>query len=144
LIKEKEGRMMDEYKIEIIAWDGDGTLFYDDGKYDHPKQNTPLVRLLDQLRRTNITNILITGSDHIESTITGWFDKIITRPFPVEPYNTYYSRYFQWKLDTILKEGVTMAFDDDQQICRACLMRGIPAFWLPQYSYIPKIMEGLL
>lgn len=131
---------MNEYKkTEIIVWDMDGTLAYDDGKYDHPKQPTPLVRLLDQLRRPNITNILITGSDQIDPEIQKWFNKVITRPFPLEPYNTYYSRYFQWKIDTIIAEKATMIFDDDQQICRACLIRGIPAIWVPQYSFIPKL-----
>lgn len=125
----------------IIIWDMDGTLSYDDGKYDHDKEWTPLVKLLRILQTDETTNILVTGSDHIPIAIKKEFDNVICRPFPVEPFNTYYSRYFQWKVDTITAEKPTLVFDDDQQICKALLMKGIAAIWLPQYVYFPKI-EG--
>ena len=122
----------------IIVWDMDGTLSYDDGKYDHPKEWTPLAELLN-LMANDTYHILVTGSDQLEQSVREKFNKVITRPFPLEPYNTYYSRYFQWKIDTIKEIQPALVFDDDQQICRALLARGIKAIWVPQYSYIPKI-----
>jgi hypothetical protein len=124
-----------------IIWDMDGTLSYDDGKYDHDKEWTPLLKLLRILQTEDTENILVTGSEHIPIAIGKEFDQVICRPFPLEPFNTYYSRYFQWKVDTITAKKPTLVFDDDQQICKALLMKGISALWLPQYTYMPKITE---
>jgi hypothetical protein len=49
--------------------------------------------------------------------------------------NTYYARYFQWKVDLILKIKPDLVFDDDQQICRYCNKAGIKAVWVPACSY---------
>jgi hypothetical protein len=85
-------------------------------------------------------NILVTGRTEIEEWLREYFDEIHCRDFPLEPYHTYYSRYWQWKIDTILglKLKPALVFDDDQQICRALLAKDIGAVWVPQNAYMKK------
>ena len=130
--------------VKIIVWDADGTLFYDEGKnYDDPGVWTPLIEMLKLLQNNETYNILVTGRDHVPLEMSQYFKEVHCRPFPVEPYNTYYSRYHQWKLETIVALKPDLVIDDDQQICRACLGRKIKAIWVPQNAFMTKLGCGV-
>jgi hypothetical protein len=79
--------------------------------------------------------ILVTGNPEINEKYHNIFDEVIVRPFPHEPRETYYARYFQWKVDTIREIQPDLAIDDDMQVCRILNQDGINALWTPAFAF---------
>ena len=126
-----------------FVFDFDGTLALDSGKdYDQPAQRAPLWQLVEYLMDCSQESgapsnktYLVTGRDSVQDEVKGFFDEVHCRPFPVEPANTYYARYFQWKVDTIQSLKPDLVFDDDMQICRYLNAHGINAVWTPACAF---------
>ena len=118
-----------------IVWDLDGTLFKDTGKdYDKCPAFTPLMTLL--INMSEHENICVTGRTEIPKEVQCYFDKQYPRNWEPKDWNQYYSQYFQWKVDTILKLQPDLVFEDDQQICRYLTRKGISVVWTPMYAYM--------
>ena len=58
------------------------------------------------------------------------------RNWEPKDWNQYYSQYFQWKVDTILKLQPDLVFEDDQQITRYLTRKGLSVVWVPMYAYM--------
>ena len=121
-----------------IIWDLDGTILKDSGKdYEKPAEFTSLFKLFEYLNNDiNTINIVVTGRTELPSNLEGYFDEIHCRDWMPKDWNQYYPQYFQWKVDTILSLTPDLVFDDDQQICRYLIKKGLNVVWVPQHAYM--------
>ena len=121
-----------------IVWDLDGTLFKDTGKdYDQTPAFTPLMKLCDELStHGEIESICVTGRTSIPIECKYLFNMSYCRNWEPKDWNQYYSQYFQWKVDTILKLQPDLVFEDDQQITRYLTKKGLSVIWTPMYAYM--------
>jgi len=127
-------------KLFTIVIDWDGTCTIDTGRYGvdiqiYTTPLWPLVVWLSKEVRPRVRLILVTGNPEINEKYHNIFDEVIVRPFPHEPRETYYARYFQWKVDTIREIQPDLAIDDDMQVCRILNQDGINALWTPAFAF---------
>lgn len=136
-ILECEDRKERGLKMRIV-WDLDGTLFKDTGKdYEKCPEFTPLMKLCEELSsHSQITSLCVTGRTSIPEECKYFFDASWCRDWEPEDWNTYYPRYFQWKVDTILKLQPDLVFEDDQQIVCYLTKKGVSVIWTPMYAYM--------
>jgi hypothetical protein len=124
-----------------IVWDLDGTLLKDIGKnYDDPSQETPLsVLFRSMVNIIDYINIVVTGRTELPKQLEGLFDEVNCRDWEPQDWTKYYPQYFQWKVDTILKLKPDLVFDDDQQICRYLIKKGLNVVWVPEYAFMHEV-----
>ncbi len=121
-----------------IVFDCDGTLTIDTGEYDKAPTFTPGLQLLAALANgTDHCLYLVTGRDKCPPWLKQFFlpYRIKCRDFPVQPEETYYARYFQWKIGVITELKPHLVIDDDQQICRYLNAHNVNALWTPAFAY---------
>lgn len=122
-----------------IVWDLDGTLLQDDGNYARNYVTvTPLFTLLEYFHDNDkkVVNVCVTGRDKIPIQLKGLFDVEICRDWIPLDWNKYYSQYFQWKVDTIIAQKPDLCFEDDQQITRYLIQKGLNVVWTPMFSFM--------
>lgn len=117
-----------------IVFDLDGCLLWDFGEYETEVfAFTPLVKLVRSLKGL-AELIAVTGRVVVPQEVARLFDRVITRPFPVEPFETFMDRYHRWKCETIASINPIVAYDDNERLVDWLNENGITAILVPAYK----------
>jgi hypothetical protein len=117
-----------------FVFDLDGCLLWDFGEYESEVfAFTPLVKLVRSLKG-QVELIAVTGRLDVPQEVASLFDRVITRPFPVEPEETFMDRYHIWKCQTIADINPIIAYDDNERLVDWLNENGITAILIPAYK----------
>jgi len=118
-----------------IVFDLDGCVIVDFGKNYESEDFTftPLVETVRGLRGL-ATLIAVTGRTVVPREVAELFDEVITRPFPIEPFETFMERYLKWKCKTIAQINPVVAYDDNEATINWLNKNGITGILIPAYK----------
>lgn len=121
--------------MQKVVFDLDGCVIVDYGG-DYESESftfTPLVETVKELRGS-ATLIAVTGRTVVPREVAELFDEVVTRPFPVEPFETFMERYFEWKCKTIAAIKPVVVYDDHEPVVDWLNRNGIRAILIPSYK----------
>lgn len=123
--------------MQTVVFDLDGCVIVDFGENYESEEFTftPLVETVRGLRGV-ATLIAVTGRTVVPKEVVELFDEVITRPFPVEPFDTFMERYHKWKCETISEINPVVAYDDNKPVVDWLNANGIPAILIPSYKEV--------
>ncbi len=119
--------------MNTVVFDLDGCLLWDTGDYESEEfRFTPLIVTLKGYR-DRVKLVAITGRTFVPARVAELFDVVVTRPFPVEPMETFMDRYFDWKCEAISGFNPVIAYDDNERVAEWLSKNGIETVLVPAY-----------
>lgn len=119
---------------KTIVFDLDGCLIWDFGEYETEDfKFTPLIVNLKSLGK-RVRLVAVTGRTVVPERVAELFDEVITRPFPVEPMDTFMERYHKWKCETISAIDPILAYDDNEAVANWLNENGIETVLVTAYK----------